>query len=246
MLIKTAGIVLKSSKFKENDSLLVIFTRKIGKISAVAKGARNPKSVLLSGVQPFCYSDFVLFKGKSLYTVSQCDSKQTFYKLREDLDRLTYAYYLLELVTAETNEGHTNNRLLNLLGKTLLILSEPEVQLNTVVRAFELKFLYYTGYTPHLNNCVNCNKKQQTSWRFSSKEGGILCDDCHFLDYSAMKISDYTLKLARYLLTKDIKEVSKLKISNFLNDELAKVLKQYILVHINKYNFKSLDIMEKI
>lgn len=246
MLIKTAGIVLKNSKFNENDSLLVIFTRKIGKISAVAKGARNPKSTLLSGVQPFCYSDFVLYKGKSLYTVSQCDVKESFYKLREDLDRLTYASYLLELVGAEVNEGYTNNRLFNLLGKTLKIISKSDVELKTVLRAFELKYLFYSGYTPHLNSCVNCNKEQETGWKFSAKEGGILCDECHTIDYKAMKISDYTLKLAKYLLFKDIEEVQKLKISNFLNNELSKVLKEYIFVHINKKSFKSLDIIEKL
>ncbi|QUH26895.1 DNA repair protein RecO [Serpentinicella alkaliphila] len=246
MLIKTAGIVLKNSKFNENDSLLVIFTRKLGKVSAVAKGARNPKSVLLSGVQPFCYSDFVLYKGKSLYTVSQCDVKQSFYKLREDLDRLTYAAYLLELVSAETREGQTNNRLFNLLGKTLLIMSNPEAELNTVLRAFEIKFLHYSGYTPQLNDCVNCGSTQQTGWKFSPKEGGLLCSNCHSIDYKAIKMSDYTLKLAKYLLVKDISEIQKLKISNFLNLELSKVLKEYIFVHINKQSFKSLDIIEKI
>jgi len=246
MLVKTAGIVLKNSKFNENDSLLVIFTRKMGKISAVAKGARNPKSVLLAGIQPFCYSDFVLYKGKSLYTVSQCDTKQSFYKLREDLDRLTYASYLLELVGAEISEGSTNNRLFNLLGKTLLLMSNPDIELKTVLRAFELKFLYYSGYTPHLSSCVNCNSNQQSGWRFSNKEGGILCSDCHNVDYKAVKISDHTLKLARYLLFKDINEVQKLKISDFLNNELSKVLKEYILVHINKQSFKSLDLIEKI
>lgn len=246
MLIKTSGIVLKNSKFNESDSLLVIFTRKIGKISAVAKGARNPKSVLLSGVQPFCYSDFVLYKGKSLYTISQCDVKESFYKLREDLDRLTYASYLLELVGAEISEGHTNNRLFNLLGKTLFIMTSPDVELNTILRAFELKFLYYSGYTPHLNSCVNCSGNQETGWKFSPKEGGILCSNCHTIDYKAIKMSDYTLKLAKYLLAKDMNEIKKLKISDFLNKELGKVLKEYIFVHINKQSFKSLDMFEKI
>src|SRR5690554_1201034 len=100
MLITTEGFVLKNRKYRETDSILTIFTRKVGKINAIAKGARRPKSNLLAGIQPFCYSEFVLYKGRNLYTVSQCDSKEIFYPLREDLKKLSYASYLMELVEA--------------------------------------------------------------------------------------------------------------------------------------------------
>ncbi|MDR5657991.1 DNA repair protein RecO [Serpentinicella sp. ANB-PHB4] len=244
MLVNTDGIVLKSSKFNENDSLIVIFTRKLGKISAVAKGSRRPKSNLLSGVQPFCHSEFILYKGKSLYTVSQCDVKNINYKLRENLDVLSYATYFLELVSAETNEGQTNNRLFNLLGKTLLLLSKDNIEIDTIVRCFELKFLDYTGYKPHLESCVNCNCLRSEKWMFSSERGGLLCGQCQNYQDGTI-ISTYTIKLAKYLLFKDITEIQKLKISNFLNEQLKKVLKHYIFVHINKHNFKSLNLIEK-
>src|SRR5690554_3964838 len=110
MLLKTEGFVLKNRKYAETDSLLVIFTRKIGKIHAIAKGVQRLKSSLMAGVQPFCYSDFVLYKGKSLYTVSQCEPKQIFYKIREDIKHLSYGAYVVELIEAVTNEGQTNNR----------------------------------------------------------------------------------------------------------------------------------------
>jgi DNA repair protein RecO len=85
MLITTEAFVLKSRKYNEADSLMVLFSRKLGKISAVAKGSRRAKSQMLAGIQPFCHSSFVLYQGRSLYTVNQVEARRIFYPLREDL-----------------------------------------------------------------------------------------------------------------------------------------------------------------
>lgn len=246
MLITTEGFVLKSRKYRETDGLLTIFTRKVGKVNAVAKGAYRPKSGLLAGIQPFSHSEFVLYKGRSLYTINQCDVKEIFYPFREDLKKLSYAAYLVELVGAVTAEGQTNNRLFNLLGKTLYILKENDIEINPIVRAFEIKLMNYSGYRPHLVSCVHCANKQSTSWVFSAEQGGLLCSSCLNIDLSAIKIGTTTIKLALYLLTRDMEEIKNLKISRYLNDELGKILKQYILVYTNKYNFRSLEIAEKL
>jgi DNA repair protein RecO (recombination protein O) len=62
MFINTDGIVLKSIKYEESDSIVVIFTRKLGKISVLAKGARRSKSTFLSGTQVFSYSNFYIIR----------------------------------------------------------------------------------------------------------------------------------------------------------------------------------------
>lgn len=246
MLLKTEGFVLRNKKYAETDSLLTIFTRKLGKINAIAKGVQRSKSTMMAAVQPFCYSDFVLYKGKSLYTVSQCEPKEIFYKIREDIKKLSYGAYVVELVDAVANEGQTNNRLFNLLGKTLYLLTKSEIEIDTIIRSYELHFLNYSGFKPEFDQCVNCGKKQSPHWRFSPQEGGILCNHCLQQDPYSMRISDMTLRLAKYLQSKDIIEVQKLKVNKSLNDALKKLLKQYIMVHINKYDFKSMELADKM
>ncbi|ABR49164.1 DNA repair protein RecO [Alkaliphilus metalliredigens QYMF] len=246
MLIKTEGFVLRNRKYGETDSMLVIFTKKVGKINAIAKGARRTKSALLAGVQPFSYSDFVLFKGRSLYTVNQTEPKEIFYNLREDVKRLSYAAYLLELVESVTEEGQTNNRLFNLLGRTLHLMKKEEIELETILRAFELKLMEYSGLKPHLTSCVSCGQTSSNSWRFSSKEGGLICHQCHGIDSFSIKINVLTVKLANYLLAKDMEEIQKLKVNPYLHESLNKVLKQYIMVHLDRVNFNSLEIAKKI
>ena len=48
IILNTQGIVLKAVRYKENDVILTLFTRKLGKVSAIAKGAKRNKSSLLS------------------------------------------------------------------------------------------------------------------------------------------------------------------------------------------------------
>ncbi len=246
MLVNTEAFVLKNKKYGETDSMLTLFTRKLGKVNAIAKGARRPKSNLLAGIQPFGYSDFILYRGKSLYTVTQCDSKKIFYGIREDLDRLTYGAYILELIEAVTNEGQTNNRLFNLLGITLMQMTEKDVVLPTIVKAFELKLLAYSGFKPHLRGCVSCGATQFSPVRFSIEEGGILCPSCFAKDPFALRISETTIRLANYLLEKEPKEITRLKVKKNLMDELNQLLKKYMMVHINKYQFKSLEMLDKL
>ena len=62
IVLNTQGIVLKSVTYKENDLILTIFTRKLGKISAIARGAKKSKSSLLSSSQIFAYANFTLKK----------------------------------------------------------------------------------------------------------------------------------------------------------------------------------------
>ena len=107
-------------------------------------------------------------------------------------------------------------------------------------------FLNYSGFKPEFDQCVNCGEKQSSSWRFSPQEGGVLCNSCYQQDPYSMKISNMTLRLARYLQSKDITEVENLKVNKLLNEALKKLLKQYIVVHINKYNFKSMELADKL
>ncbi len=246
MLVGTEGIILKNRKYRETDSLLVIFTRKIGKVNAIAKGVQRPKSNLRAGVQPFCYSDFLLYKGRSLYTVSQCEPREVFYSIREDLKRLSYASYLVELVETVTNEGQTNNRLFNLLAKTLYILTEAEIEMDPIIRAFEIHFLEYSGFKPEFNQCINCGRSKSPSWKFSFQGGGVLCHLCFEEDLASRNISDLTLKLAIYLQAKDISDIKKLEINKNLNRALKELLRKYMAVHINKHSFKSLRLADQL
>lgn len=246
MLVNTEAFVLKNRKYNEADSLLVLFARSRGRISAVAKGARRAKSQMLAGIQTFSCSNFLLYQGRNMYTVNQVEAVNTFYSLREDYRRLTYASYLAELVDTEITEEQAHPQLFNLFGTALTLLNRDNVEVEALVRSFELHYMKVCGYEPNLFSCTVCQMEKDAAWYFSLSQGGIVCPVCRLKETHAVSISDTCLKLARYLLSKDMKEVQRLKIHTKLNDELHRISRQYLQYHTGRNQFKSLRLLHQV
>ncbi|QEK12352.1 DNA repair protein RecO [Crassaminicella thermophila] len=246
MLLKTNAVVLKQRKFGESDAIVTLFAKKVGKIQAVAKGSKRPRGKYSVGTQPFCYGEFVLFKGRDLYQISQVDLKHSFYKLRENVIKLTYASYILELTESIITEGQTNNRLFHTLIKCLSIISNMDKEYDTIIKAYELKLLMYAGYKPEIDICVHCANLNTGKFKFSSREGGLLCKDCFGIDPYALQISNVTINVMKYLMDTDLTQISRLKIKPNILKELNKIVKQYIHTHVDKDKFKSLELLESL
>ena len=72
IILNTQGIVLKAIRYKENDVILTLFTRKLGKVSAIAKGAKRNKSSLLSSKVRYLGKVFLGF-GRSRFLIGFSD-----------------------------------------------------------------------------------------------------------------------------------------------------------------------------
>ncbi|MDU2157917.1 DNA repair protein RecO, partial [Clostridium sp.] len=107
-LHKVNAVVIKTKEFKENDKLVWLYTNNLGKITAIAKGARKSKSKLLSLTLPLCYGEYVLFKGKSLFNLQEGKITNSFQGLLDNLDKLTYSSYICELIDICVEEGEVN------------------------------------------------------------------------------------------------------------------------------------------
>ncbi|PAB58919.1 DNA repair protein RecO [Anaeromicrobium sediminis] len=246
MLFKTEAIVLRKKVFGENEALLTIFSKKIGKVQSVVRGFKKTKGKGSSNIQAFTYGEFMLYKGKNLYQISQVDFKKSFHKIHEDVIKLSYGSYILELTESSIIEGENNPKLFNLLIDFLDILGNKKVDVETLVKAYEVKLMLYAGYMPVLTECVSCGNPNDSSYKFSSRQGGILCRQCLNKDSYAMNISSLSINVMRYLIKSPLDKIIKLKIQEDVKGELDKIIKNYILTHLGKRTFNSLEFLESI
>ena len=246
IIVNTQGIVLRSARYKESDLILTIFTRKLGKVSAIAKGAKRNKSSLLSSSQVFSYSNFTLKKQGNMYRVSQSETIKSFYDIAYDIDAFSYATYITSLVEGSIYENQSNNRLFVLLAQTLYLYTQKDIDKEFITKAFELKFLDYAGFKPIVNRCVNCNTTNLKNSVFNIDEGGILCEKCKENHVYNFKIDSTTIKLMDYVFRNDIITCSKAKVSKYIVNELDKILKVYIQIYIDNVNIKSLHLFQGI
>ena len=110
-LYRERGIVLRTYKLGEADRIVVLMTESRGKVRAVAKGVRKTKSRFGGRLEPMSHVALLLYEGRELDIVSQAESIDHFRTIREDLDRLSQAVTMLEVVDQVAQERESAPRL---------------------------------------------------------------------------------------------------------------------------------------
>lgn len=239
----TETLVLRTRPLGEADRLVTLFAWRKGKISAVARGARKTTSKLASGVDLFTYAHMALYRGKSLYTVTQVQAKQRFSTFHQDPFRYGYAFYFSELVDRYLVEGEGPEELGSLLlGSWRFLDGGGDARL--LARFFELKLLSLSGYAPRLNECTGCLGKLQPEY-FSLKTGGMLCADCGQQLKNLFKVSPGSISLANYLITCSFRELSRLRASRRQLAELKKINLSLLAYYLEIKECQSLKYMER-
>ena len=99
-IIKTKAVVIKKLDYGDTSKIATFFTEDFGKISAIIKGARSPKSKMGSVVDILNTVQIVYYKKESreIQLISQADLINHYSRIKEDLDKLKYASAVAELL----------------------------------------------------------------------------------------------------------------------------------------------------
>lgn len=245
-MIKTEGIVLSEMRFKDTSKILNVYTKNLGKISVMAQGAYKPKSQLIATTQPFSCCEFQLQKGRSFYYISQADLIDSFYSMRDNMERITYGFYIMELLEKSTPDEEKNEKLYNLLEKGLSTLSKMDYDYLKFIVAYELKFISFSGYRPHTNSCVCCSGEISGSIKFSKTLGGVICSSCFSEDFQARNINQIFIKGLNDLLFITFEDLNTISITNDTLIRLHDIIVEYILYNIERNEFKSLSLIKTL
>ena len=115
MLIGIKGLVLKTVERTDSDRLIVLFTVERGKIAVCAKGSRSAKSKILPCIEPFTYSEFVLYEKDGFFWIKEAVLIENFYAIREDVQKLALASYICEVLDITVYENMQETELLRLI-----------------------------------------------------------------------------------------------------------------------------------
>lgn len=223
----TEAIVLKHSDLGEADRILTLFTPNLGKVRAVARGVRRPKSKLGGHVEPLTRCSFMLSRGRSLDVVSQAQAVESFAALRSDLWLTAHALYLVDLVDAFASEQAESFPVYGLLLDCLRRLSHVR-DVELLFRYFEIQLIGHMGFRPQLQACLNCRVKvEPVENYFSSSGGGVLCPDCVHTEPVVQSVSVDAMKVLRLLQRGDLATGERLRLSPELAQELERLVQGY-------------------
>jgi DNA repair protein RecO (recombination protein O) len=225
---RVEAIVLRHSNWGEADRLLWLFTREAGKLRAVAKGVRKPRSRKAGHLEPFTRVDLLLAQGRDFPIVTQAEAKETYLELREDLVRVGYASYVIELLDRFTYEEGENIGMYRLLVETLSRLNQ-EADPAFSVRYYEVRLLDHVGFRPQLFQCVNCGAEIKAEDQFFSFEkGGVICPKCGRSEPGVRQVSMPALRILRHFQRSNYAQAQRLKLASGVDRELENLMGNYL------------------
>lgn len=182
-VIETDAVVLRGIRYGEADAVLSLYTRDIGRASAMAKGVRRPTSKLGGRLQPGVLVHLTMQRGRrDMHTVRGASVVRAHAGLWTDARRLRAAGCVLEAALRVLPEEEADEEAFALLVRTLGLLAESEVgdgepRLHPLVLGFGAKLLVVSGLLPRLADCSACGAPPPLA-AFSASMGGALCAAC--------------------------------------------------------------------
>jgi DNA repair protein RecO (recombination protein O) len=227
---RTEGVVLRRQDFGEADRIIALYSPQHGKIRAIAKGVRRPRSRLGGHVELFTHVTVLVAQGRNLDLITQAEAVRPYRAIRDDLWKTTFACYCAELVDRLTEERLENRAIFDLLLHQLEYLDGAPQPDELSVRAFELRLLGRLGYAPELYRCVECGELlRPVENRISASAGGTVCATCGATHPGARPISVNAIKAMRLLAGEPFDVFQRLR----LPPETAAEVEGALRAHLN-------------
>ena len=187
-LEKTNAIVLRVIDYSETSCIVTMMTRDHGKITAMAKGARRPKSPFEAALDVLSVCRIVFIKKRSgaMDLLTEARLERRFRAGVSSLERLYAGYYVAELLNLLTDEADPHPELFDIAVEAIDEIDAVKTKtkntssIDETLLDFELMALFCLGHLPLLTQCVGCGKEKTTLSRvsFGMNSGGILCQRC--------------------------------------------------------------------
>lgn len=177
---KCEGIVLKKVNYGDSSVIITFFTDEFGKITALKKGARSPRSKTgnildyLNVVQIVFYSK----QTRDVQLISQASLLKHFTVIKNDLEKYKYALAVIELLERFSVEEEKHERLYKGTVRILELMDKTGSLPLLLFTKYFVFFLKEIGYEITLAECAKCGApitKAPIGYNF---ETGALCEKC--------------------------------------------------------------------
>lgn len=197
-IIKTEAVVLSKMNYGDSSMIASILTEDLGRISVIVKGARSPKSKYGRIVDLINHLSVIVYKKESrdIQLLSGADIIDHYPEIKNDLNKLMYAYSIAELVKNLLAEHEVNKRIFKGIVRIFTRLNSGEEPSEITFGRFFIFFLKEIGYELQTESCAICGKKDLADDCFYNFDKGLICGECK---KSAVDNYFVNLELLRYL-----------------------------------------------
>ncbi len=153
----TEGLIIREfNGVGEADRFITALTRQKGVIRAAVRGARRIKSRSGPATGLLMFSRLRLIPGRDMYIVEDAQPIETFFGLREDIEKTALAQYFCELSNALCPADEESEEALLLLLLALRHLEKGTRPLPLIKAVVEWRLLATAGYMADVTGCAAC------------------------------------------------------------------------------------------
>lgn len=240
MYIKTDGIVLRETEYKDSDKLLTVLTRDLGKRTFRARGVKSGRSRMRAACQLLAYSEFTVLERQERCVITEAASLQLFPELQNNIELFYLASYFVQLTDAVAQEGDEAAELLSLLLNALYALTQGKRPQKLIKATFELRLACMIGFLPDLHGCAVCGN--ETPDCFNITLGCLQCAACRAAGSEGIRMPLHpgTLAAMRFIAAADRKKIFSFQLSEQGLNELNDITESYLTVRLER-GFHTLD-----
>jgi DNA repair protein RecO (recombination protein O) len=238
MFTDTEGIVFRQVKTVNGRRMVLLFSRKYGKISAGTDISEKGKSKSSLALRPFTYGRYELFKNRDAYHINGTEVIRSYYRIGEDVEKYMYCSYVLEFTEKLLQEEAPAPGIFDMILDFFDIMEKRSKKYSTLILAYQIKVLQETGSMPQIAQCVLCGEKEDPAL-FSVKEGGVICKRC-CLNFNGINndpliynVNFGIVNILRYILDNPIKSFENLALDDEIQKQLSRIVKSYIAYHLD-------------
>ena len=213
---KTLAIVLRRTDFGEADRIVNLLTPG-GKVSAMARGVRKPKSKLAGGIEFFALNEVVLIEGKSeMRTLSSARMREFFGEILKDFERTEFAYQAIKTISWLCEQIESDD-FFEILLTVFRSLNNFEIDLSLTKKWFNLKMAEFSGDEINLESDKN-GKPLQADLTYSFD-----FYDKVFVEDREGDFNSNHIKFLRLMLSSQPRIISKVKGNEKILEDLKEV-----------------------
>lgn len=243
MLTKDSAICIRAIDYSETSQIVTFFAKDTGKIDAIAKGSKRPKSPFDGPIEILSFGNIVFSDPASekLATLTEFQQQPSLKNLSNNLFVLYSCLFAAELLNNLTHDYDPHPELFNSFLEFLHNANQQHPTSNQqrdilfLLILFQLTLLNEIGLQPILDHCVNCKTRHEIrdtryEYYFSSSANGLICRDCESSFPDKIKLTKdasaclAALKKIPAASEKTLKDIEKVMIHHF-TELLGRTLK---------------------
>ena len=149
-ILRTEAVVLRSMDYGETSRIVTLFTREMGKIGVMAKGARNPKSRFGSTLDPLSHIQVIIYykPTRDLQSLTEASHVRAYTSIRDSLQRIEVGLRIIELTNSLMQVEEQNLKIFTLLVSVIAALAEVDERFENLLPFYQLRLASILGFAP--------------------------------------------------------------------------------------------------